>query len=334
MENCLYDGLQGNSTMTRCCQCMKWVHLKCCGDDEDIPGVYNCSLCRNMYLKLTNLEKQIDQLHEVNNNLVKLLENSQQECSSLRSLIEILINEKEKTPVKIGNTKLNSRSPLKTELRKATSQTSTKEQEPKPRPVPAPRKTKVKSTLGSSKPNLTLIGDSMIRGTGKVLSANLNEINSCVLSKSGLKLDQASKSIKNIVEDHKACDFLAIQLGTNDVDALSPVAVCSKYGRIIENVNRISPRTKVIVTALPNHINAGSGDFNLKMDVINENLRTMCSKNSQCLFKDCNPPLLRDFYKYDGFHFNLKGTSFMACRLAEAIDKYSNFHIPVENSII
>ena len=64
-----------------------------------MDGVYNCKNCRQIYVKVSNLEHEIHKLHEVNHELLKLLEKSQEDCRSLRALLNIVIKDSKTSTV-------------------------------------------------------------------------------------------------------------------------------------------------------------------------------------------------------------------------------------------
>ena len=93
VPGCSYGGRQGNAEMFKCCLCMQWVHPICCGDSEDDAadgGIYNCSLCRTLTVRLSNIETQLKACHELNTSLVKLVQQSKEECENLRCVVSRL----------------------------------------------------------------------------------------------------------------------------------------------------------------------------------------------------------------------------------------------------
>ena len=94
LPECSYGGKQGDCEMLRCCSCMKWVHPICCGDDpsedpENIPTIYNCSICRSLSERVSNLEKQIETLTELNQKLIKLLEKNNSDYIQLQNMLPV-----------------------------------------------------------------------------------------------------------------------------------------------------------------------------------------------------------------------------------------------------
>ena len=69
----------------------------------------------------------------------------------------------------------------------------------------------------TQKPKATLVGDSMIRGTGKTISQKLPQYDTCVLSKSGYRISNATVDLPSVLGDLTNKDVVALQVGTNDV---------------------------------------------------------------------------------------------------------------------
>ena len=75
---------------------------------------------------------------------------------------------------------------------------------PRPRPRPRPRSSQANhSSRSDDKPKITLVGDSLVRGSGPLLSSELTEHNTCVLSHSGQTVPGASSNISDLVQNHR-----------------------------------------------------------------------------------------------------------------------------------
>ena len=79
-------------------------------------------------------------------------------------------------------------------------------------------------------PSLTVIGNSIVRDCGPILSKELKSVNTSVLSTSGYIVDDAIKNVPNEVTDLNAQDTLILQLGSDDVQHINPFVMASKYG--------------------------------------------------------------------------------------------------------
>ena len=90
IPGCNYDGPKGDAELFRCCTCMRWVDLVCCGDqesDSNYVGIFNCSKCRTINDHVLNIEKQLMISQDLNKNLFDLIEKSNEECEKLRKLL-------------------------------------------------------------------------------------------------------------------------------------------------------------------------------------------------------------------------------------------------------
>ena len=301
LNTCLYDGQQNGLEMLRCCICMTWVHPQCCGDlqeDTESLGAYTCSQCRQIYSRLAKLESQVEKLHDLNKTLVHLLENSQQECASLRLLIQDLIKDKAalKHEMPPNREQLVPSSPLSSG------------QKPVPKPRQKQSMTNPDHLSQSKKPKFTLLGDSMIRGLGQIIPSELKNQDVCILSKSGLTTDSATNQVIPIAKEHSEKDIIAIHLGTNDVNTeLSSTEIVTKFKCLMETLKRHAPNTPLFISALSNRVYAGSARDNHNVAAVNKTLREICHEDQQCTFIDCNPPILDRNYKRDGLHFSWDG---------------------------
>ena len=207
LEDCKYEGHQGKHDMLRCCFCMLWVHPECCGDTKDdlkYFGVYSCSECRLIGKRVRNMEKQLSDMHVLNMDLIKMLQNSQEECSSLRKQLSVLVDEKSQTArikknsLDIPGDNFTAALKVKPITDKSHCHASTQTNGnpipnpntgstpvsplPRPRPRPRPRSSQANhSSRSDDKPKITLVGDSMVvRGSGPLLASELTEHNTCV----------------------------------------------------------------------------------------------------------------------------------------------------------
>ena len=314
ISTCLYGGVRGTTDMLKCCQCMVWVHPECCGDDpnESTDGVYNCKNCRQIYVKVSNLEHEINKLHEVNHELLKLLEKSQDDCRSLRELLNIVIKDSKTSTVSKDSVRIQT------------------DPEPihKPKPTPAPRRINRTQEYPihkePRKPKATIIGDSMVRGAGNIVTKQLRTHKSCVLSISGMDCERACKEIPAAVENHTKQDTIVLQIGSNEVSKTSTNASFKNYQNVIKVVKEHAPESSIVVTAVPSRIQDYADEINERTNSLNSELRKMCSSDKQLRFANCNPNLLSQNYRQDGQHFNFYGISFFANSLSHIIS--SNFH--------
>ena len=152
----MYNRTENGINMLKCCQCMIWVHPKCCGESDNKveDGIFNCSECRTISKRLSSLEMQMEVMHTLNKDLMLHLEKSQSECSQLRELLQTLMKEKYLNTEEKKTESPATRSNITQDdmVRIGTSPVRPS----RPKPVPAPR------TSRTRKPMVTVIGDSMI----------------------------------------------------------------------------------------------------------------------------------------------------------------------------
>ena len=80
------------------------------------------------------------------------------------------------------------------------------------------------------KPKITVLGGSMVRNSGPVISSVLKptEYNSIVYSLSGLTIKEASKKAPSIFQEHTDSDIPILQVGTSDLEKHSSVALVNQ----------------------------------------------------------------------------------------------------------
>ena len=307
LPTCKYKGHNHGEAMIRCCLCMTWVHpTSCCGDTKEDAkhlGFYTCSHCRNLSNRLTNIENLFENLQNVNKDLIRQLEDKEQECKTLRLLLQE------------GNSKC-AVNDVKSEISYADAVKKTQSSN---RPTPAPRKHK--------KPKITMLGSSMVRNTGPMLSSKFTNKNTMVYSVSGLSIDGATQMVSTTFSDFQNSDVAVLQVGTNDLESNSSEKLSQIYDHLIDTVKMTAPDSKVIVTAVPHRLpTPDSYSLNQKASRLNTHLQSRCSKDENVTFVDCNPQLTESFYnRFDGVHFNFRGSSYFASCLSEYIKCTQNF---------
>ena len=161
------------------------------------------------------------------------------------------------------------------------------------KPSSKTREPPIKSTspLTSNKPKLTVLGNSMVRNTGPIISDSYKEADSTVYSISGLSIDKASQMAKNIFSNHSENDVAVLQVGTCDVENENIANLITKYDKLINSVSSSAPSSRIVVTAVPLRVSADSSAINEKTRKLNNHLRSVCSKDKKLTFLDANPPV-------------------------------------------
>ena len=176
----------------------------------------------------------------------------------------------------------------------------------------------------TEQPKLVLFGGSMVKYTGKHITSNLPDINTCVCSTSGLRLDAASRQIGKVVEGHTSVDTIILQIGTCDVEHSDHYELVAKYGRVLDEIRKSSPECRIVISAVPYRTHPENGRINAVIDSLNGALRIISSSYYNCAFQDFNPCATEEYYSADGVHFNPKGKK----QFAELLVNYmKNFQV-------
>ena len=299
--------------MIFCTQCLNTFHEGCVSHYlEGTRQFWKCSVCRTMphavmvmIKEISILKRQVKLLTEDKNKLNRKQGEYKLEISRLKSQLNV-----------------NSQQNVKAKSSGIYRETGTQTEPPKN----AGNSKKQNSLKPKGKfKKVTLVGDSMVRGTGGIIASKLN-CDTCVLSKSGNHINDLTESISSIAKEHARNDIIALQIGTNDVKKSTSLDIKSMYLRLLDKIKSVS-HCDVVITALAHRLDAGSAADNQKLDNINQDLRAICAEDERCTFINCNPEPLLENYKYDRLHFNFCGIRFFASTLANEIKSQSNFYI-------
>ena len=315
MQGCKFNcASHASEDMLRCCICMRWVHpISCCGDspeDASHEGIYTCSQCRTISDRISNLERTVDKLYQTNKDLIRLLEAKDKECSDL---YKMLIRSSD-SEIKDNNS----------DAKKTDSDDLISAARPVKPPVPKPRQS-IKNPSRKSK--VTVLGTSMVRECGSIMSGTLKTKDTTVYSVSGLSIDRAADMSQDIFCDLSKGDVAVLQVGTIDVPKYEPDILESKYCNLIDNVKIAAPDSKVVITAIPKRmLNRPEASFaNSRTNHLNKYLSKKCQDEDNLIFIDANPDLSTSKYKWDGLHFNRYGTEYFAKFLSGYISHSENF---------
>ena len=117
----------------------------------------------------------------------------------------------------------------------------------------APR-SKTSLNINSKKPKVTVLGTSMVRGSGPELAKCLGTKNTMVYSISGLSLESAAAKSNDIFKDHRQGDVAAIQIGTADLLTHNVSQLESKYSDLLSIIKSSAPECKLIINAVPRRL--------------------------------------------------------------------------------
>ena len=289
LPSCKHNRAPGPEILIKCSQCMLLFHPSCCGDPVDDPhnsGFYSCLNCRQIYKRLMQIEQKLENVTSLNRELITMLEKSQQECSSLREVLKSVVAEKTTSAVTTCSTQTSN---LTNNLHHLDEQENNTQIPNKP--IPKPR-TRIKTKLNKSDhPNVTVIGDSIVRDSGKIISDRLHSsYHTCVLSTSGLDINTAKKSIPAVLQDRKNNhDLVVLHVGTNDVAQLSLNEMVNRFEKLINTTKNFAPNHKIILNAVAKRLTPGSESINHKIDNFNKRISEMFEHDPNCFYVNCNP---------------------------------------------
>ena len=330
--------------MLQCSMCMLFYHSGCT-DSFATQFSWICNTCRSLPQMVFSMKEQLSELHET---LTSIL-NQQNEFYNNMCSINI-----ENSKLKLENKNLKKeiydyRMKAYRRFSSSTSDDTSSDSGEEFVPV-APsvknRKKKLNSSIRSGsypvtksifedqdsidlpssckKPTVTVVGNSMVRETGKTLSTNLINYDSCVLSTSGYTVHNAISNIEKLTKQHKD-DIMVFNLGTAEVEHLSAGQIANRYDQLLKKTKRSYPENVIIVTAVPPRISSGSNVINKRTAQLNQLLLSICENYDNCVFLDCNPEAIPKNYKYDGLHFSVSGKTHFALELSNFIN--TNFHM-------
>ena len=111
----------------------------------------------------------------------------------------------------------------------------------------------------------------MIWGTGKTISQKLPQYDTCVLSKSGYRISDATDDLPSVLGDQTNKDVVALHVWTNDVVKHTHEELVVMYGRLLEKAKCAAPHSPILVTAISSIINLGLS-LNNKVESLNKSL--------------------------------------------------------------
>ena len=355
-------GRKYDRSMLQCSTCMQWFHTICANVDAKHKNIWNCERCRSIPVVIDSLINQMSEVHTILSQMVEKQNflcdqfcTLQNKNTKLEDEIKILKQENYKLRIRSYNRFIHSNSSdssetdSDSELEDHGTQSFSKLQDhhtdtklynnnhdsdveivdmSPPVTENQSKKTPKSTCHDTKKPKLTVLGNSIVRNTGPVLSAALPNFDTMVYSTSGLGLQQAKGQAVRIFSEHNASDFALLQVGTCDANLLSKDELISKYVSFIDSVRHTAPKTKIIIAAVPHRLGSFNKATNAKTDFLNEHLRSLCEEDDGLLFLDANPPRTSAYYHSDGLHFNFNGSSFFGHYISKYLLLSSNFPKP------
>ena len=349
---CYPDCTQGrlyDRQLIQCSSCMSWLHTDCTDAGSEPPAIWICKKCRCMPDTVNGLKDQLSEIHDV----LSAMLNTQTEMQAticeiiaknckLESNIKILKQQNQELRMRCYN-RFNSSSsdssdssgsnypcdsdsetgdPIKLADVPSYTQKSRRKKLRKTKKDMQQSETKLKSFR---QPKVTVLGGSMVRNIGSIISSNMKSCESCVYSTSGLTINDASEQAKTIFDDHKKGDVTILQVGTSDLQNKTEQELVENYNALIDTVKRTAPAARHVITAVPHRMDTGSTALNQKADYLNAKLRQKCDEDPTLSYIDANPTLSKINYNSDSLHFNYYRRSYFAKYLCNYISHSANF---------
>ena len=250
-SNCEY-GRVYDRNMVQCSTCMGWIHAVCSDAGEEARAIWNCSKCRTLPETVEDLKQQIIEVHSLLSDMI-------QKQGELYTNLGDILTKNHKLQMEVKELKkqnhdlrINQYNRLEASSSSSESDLSSNEdEESEGRAVSKAQKARrygtVRNHINSSsnkpnkrvihpnkpkeKPKITVLGGSMVRNSGPVISSVLKptEYNSIVYSLSGLTIKEASKKAPSIFQEHADSDIAILQVGTSDFEKHSSVALVNQY---------------------------------------------------------------------------------------------------------
>ena len=160
-------------------------------------------------------------------------------------------------------------------------------------------------TTERQKTRLTIVGSSMVRGLGQMVSSD--DIDSCCFTNPGAKTDHIKGKIGQLTRPTD--DVILLQIGSNNIPDDPVLTLIDKLDDVIDEVRQMRPLSQVIVAPIPLRIDSLSY-LNNEIKRVNEFIRDKCSKDENLHF------LYQGFtyneYSRDGLHLNRNGKALYA----------------------
>ena len=96
--------------------------------------------------------------------------------------------------------------------------------------------------------------------------STVNNLQACVYSTSGLRLDAAEAQVQKVVEGFTSKDTIVLHVGTVDVEYQDHLEMIQRYGQMIDNVHKSTSDCNIMVSALSYRTHEGNGKYNQKID--------------------------------------------------------------------
>ena len=173
-----------------------------------------------------------------------------------------------------------------------------------------PHETKERVTVSTSKQTVAIIGDSIIKNLdGNKLSNK--ERNAIVRSFTGATTDDIKDYCKPIAK--RKPDVCIIHAGTNDLKNKDELSIVEKIVEVKELIEKISPRTKTVISTLTNRYD--SEELLFKVKNVNNKLKQLYP-NEDLIDND---NLDQSTVNRSGLHLSRKGVIHLAYNVKQIL---------------
>ena len=166
------------------------------------------------------------------------------------------------------------------------------------------RKTKSQRNVNDNKKRqmVKIIGASMVRGQGKLVTDKIQGISACCFPCPGAKAEGIQKRLSGMVS--KRDDAIVVLGGTKNVPADEVGTCIRRIGNLIKEVSEVNQTAQIIVSEIPTRFDEVS--LNQNIEKINIFIRHVCTKSDRMHSMNLDH-LSRSHFARDGLHFSEKG---------------------------
>ena len=166
------------------------------------------------------------------------------------------------------------------------------------------RKTKSQRNVNDNKKRklVKIIGASMVRGQGKLVTDKTQGISACCFPCPGAKAEGIQKRLSGMVS--KRDDAIVVLGGTNNVPADEVGTCIRRIGNLIKEVSEVNQTAQIIVSEIP--IRFDEVSLNQNIEKINIFIRHVCTKSDRMHSMNLDH-FSRSHFARDGLHFSEKG---------------------------
>lgn len=163
-----------------------------------------------------------------------------------------------------------------------------------------------RSNIREQKPNVAIVGDSMLKYINPSKLRKSTKCNIQVKTFPGAKVSDMKHYIKPTLS--RTPDCLIMHIGTNDLKNSSPSEISSSISSLGQEIRKEVPNTNLVISEVI--IRNDDPSLNVKISELNKNLAQVCANNNWDFIthKNILPVHLNSY----GLHLNKQGSSYLA----------------------